>query len=177
MTSRAAATRYARALFDVARKEGDVQQAGRDFAGFAGLVAGHDSLANFTNPAIPAPKRGRRRPAPRACRIDVADRRQTSTPAGRARSTRLAAGDCDRHEYRADRAKVVRANRDRGRAAGDRVAALQQGLAHATGRQVQLESRIDPSIIGGAIAKVGSTVYDGSVTRQLEMMRETLAKG
>jgi F-type H+-transporting ATPase subunit delta len=56
----------------------------------------------------------------------------------------------------------------------DRVAALQQGLAQATGRQVQLASRIDPSIIGGAIAKVGSTVYDGSVTRQLQRMKETL---
>ena len=56
----------------------------------------------------------------------------------------------------------------------DRVAALQQGLAQATGRQVQLETRVDPSIIGGAIARVGSTVYDGSVTRQLEKMKEAL---
>jgi len=40
---------------------------------------------------------------------------------------------------------------------------------------VHLESRIDPSIIGGAIARVGSTVYDGSVTRQLEKMKEALA--
>ena len=56
----------------------------------------------------------------------------------------------------------------------DRVAALEQGLAQATGRQVQLESRVDPSIIGGAIARVGSTVYDGSVTRQLQKMKEAL---
>ena len=56
----------------------------------------------------------------------------------------------------------------------DRVAALQQGLAQATGRQVQLESRVDPTIIGGAIARVGSTVYDGSVMRQLEKMKEAL---
>ena len=57
----------------------------------------------------------------------------------------------------------------------DRMAALQQGLAQATGRQVQLESRVDPSIIGGAITRIGSTVYDGSVTRQLEKMKEALA--
>ena len=49
----------------------------------------------------------------------------------------------------------------------DRVAALQQGLAQATGREVQLETRVDPSIIGGAVARIGSTVYDGSVTTQL----------
>ena len=56
----------------------------------------------------------------------------------------------------------------------DRVAALQQGLAGATGREVQLETRVDPSIIGGAITRIGSTVYDGSVTRQLEKMKEAL---
>jgi F-type H+-transporting ATPase subunit delta len=56
----------------------------------------------------------------------------------------------------------------------DRVTALQQGLAHVTGRDVQLETRVDPSIIGGAIARIGSTVYDGSVTRQLEKMKDAL---
>jgi F-type H+-transporting ATPase subunit delta len=56
----------------------------------------------------------------------------------------------------------------------DRLAALQQGLAGATGRQVQLEHRVDPSIVGGAIARVGSTVYDGSVTTQLEKLKQQL---
>ena len=55
MTSRASGTRYARALFDVARKEGSVEETGRDFAAFAQLVAGHDLLARvLSNPAIPA---------------------------------------------------------------------------------------------------------------------------
>jgi F-type H+-transporting ATPase subunit delta len=47
-------------------------------------------------------------------------------------------------------------------------------LARATGRQVHLESRIDPAILGGAVAKIGSTVYDGSITRQLEKMKQAL---
>ena len=34
--------------------------------------------------------------------------------------------------------------------------------------------QIDPSIIGGVVARIGSTVYDASVTRQLEKMRQTL---
>jgi F-type H+-transporting ATPase subunit delta len=59
----------------------------------------------------------------------------------------------------------------------DRVAAVQDGLARATGRQVRLESRTDASIIGGAIARVGSTVYDGSVTRQLEKIKDALISG
>jgi F0F1-type ATP synthase delta subunit len=36
---------------------------------------------------------------------------------------------------------------------------------------------VDPSIIGGLVAKLGSTVYDGSITRQLQKMRDRLAEG
>ena len=57
----------------------------------------------------------------------------------------------------------------------DRVAALADGLKRATGRDVRLQTRVDESIIGGAVTRIGSTVYDGSVTRQLERLRETLA--
>ena len=39
---------------------------------------------------------------------------------------------------------------------------------------MQLDTRVDPGIIGGAVARIGSTVYDGSITRQLERMKETL---
>jgi F-type H+-transporting ATPase subunit delta len=37
-----------------------------------------------------------------------------------------------------------------------------------------MSTRIDPSIIGGVVARIGSTVYDGSVTRQLVRMKERL---
>ena len=56
-----------------------------------------------------------------------------------------------------------------------RAAAIQNGLAALTGRTVLLATKIDPSIIGGLVARIGSTVYDGSVTRQLEKMKERLA--
>lgn len=178
MTSRAAGTRYARALFDVARKDGDVQQAGRDLAGFAQLVAAHEMLPRiFSNPAIPAPKK-------RALVEQLLARAGSLSPAvGKlllllAERDRLAILPDIATAYQTrlmEHAKVVRA--EIVTAVGlpqDRVAALEQGLAKATGRQVLLESRVDPAIIGGAIARVGSTVYDGSVTRQLEKMKEAL---
>jgi F-type H+-transporting ATPase subunit delta len=58
----------------------------------------------------------------------------------------------------------------------DRVAALQQGLARATGRQVQLHATVDPKIIGGAVTRIGSTIYDGSITTQLQKLKEKLAQ-
>jgi F-type H+-transporting ATPase subunit delta len=57
----------------------------------------------------------------------------------------------------------------------DRVTALTDELKRATGSNVMIATRVDESIIGGAVARIGSTVYDGSITRQLERMRETLS--
>jgi F-type H+-transporting ATPase subunit delta len=51
---------------------------------------------------------------------------------------------------------------------------LARALGQATGRRVDVTGRVDESIIGGVIAKVGSTIYDGSVSRQLERMRQRL---
>ena len=59
MTSRAAAARYARALFDVALAErADLDRVDQDLSGFAALVAGNAMLHRaLTNPAIPAPRK------------------------------------------------------------------------------------------------------------------------
>jgi len=178
MTSRAAGTRYARALFDVARKEGDVQQAGEELAGFAALVSGHDALQKiFANPAIPAPRKKAvvEQLIARAGAMSPIVRKLLLLLAERDRLGLLPDLTVAYQNRLMDHAKVVRAEIVTAIAlSADRVAALQQGLAQATGRQVQLESRLDPTIIGGAIARVGSTVYDGSVTRQLQKMKEAL---
>ena len=58
--------------------------------------------------------------------------------------------------------------------APEKLRALEQGLAQATGRRVVLQANVDPSIIGGLVARLGSTVYDGSVTTQLQKMKQTL---
>jgi F-type H+-transporting ATPase subunit delta len=178
MTSRGAATRYARALFDVARKEGDVQQAGRDIGAFAGLVAGHEMLMRtFANPAIPAARK-------RAVVEQLLGRMGTVSPIVSKLVLMLAERDrlsllpdlVTAYEARLmEDAKVVRARLTTAvELPADRITALQQGLARATGRQVQLDATVDPSIIGGAVARIGSTVYDGSVTTQLQKVKERL---
>jgi F-type H+-transporting ATPase subunit delta len=53
-------------------------------------------------------------------------------------------------------------------------AALADALGRASGKTVTMTERVDPSIVGGVVARVGTFVYDGSVTRQLERLREQL---
>lgn len=51
---------------------------------------------------------------------------------------------------------------------------LTNKLEQITGKQVRMEIAIDPSLIGGVIAQVGSTIYDGSVRQQLQAFKSRL---
>ncbi len=49
------------------------------------------------------------------------------------------------------------------------------GALHAkTGKQVRMNFSLDPNLIGGIVARIGSTIYDGSVRGQLERIRGKL---
>jgi F-type H+-transporting ATPase subunit delta len=56
----------------------------------------------------------------------------------------------------------------------DRAAQLEKRLAEMTGRRVTMTAKVDPSLIGGVVTRIGSTVYDGSVTTQLQKVKERL---
>ena len=49
---------------------------------------------------------------------------------------------------------------------------LAAALSKATGKKVEVKVLVDPSVIGGIVAKVGDTVIDGSVRRRLEQLKE-----
>jgi F-type H+-transporting ATPase subunit delta len=52
--------------------------------------------------------------------------------------------------------------------------ALEGELKKLTGKQVRAEYAVNPELIGGAVARTGSTIYDGSVKGQLEALRRML---
>jgi F-type H+-transporting ATPase subunit delta len=51
---------------------------------------------------------------------------------------------------------------------------LASKLQQITGKQVRMEVATDPALIGGVVAQVGSTIYDGSVRQQLEVFKSRL---
>ena len=53
--------------------------------------------------------------------------------------------------------------------------ALESQLSRLSGKKARSKFSIDPALIGGVVARVGSTVYDGSVRGQLERLRTKLA--
>lgn len=55
------------------------------------------------------------------------------------------------------------------------VARLEERLAAATGKRVRANVIVDPAVVGGLVAKVGDTVFDGSVRSRLQELREAWA--
>lgn len=181
MTNTTAANRYARALLDVAvAEQADLRLIEQQLDGFVALLGANPALEKvLVNPAIPAQRK-------HGVVVELTTRAATDT---RLAKLLLLLADHDRlilvrdlaAAYRdrlLDHFKVVRAELTTAAPlAADRTKAIESSLAQLTGRTVLLSSRVDPSIIGGVIAKVGSTIYDGSVTRQLEKMKERLTEG
>jgi F-type H+-transporting ATPase subunit delta len=53
--------------------------------------------------------------------------------------------------------------------------AIETQMAKVTGKNVRAHYGIDASLLGGAVVRVGSTIYDGSVKGQLEKIKEAIS--
>ena len=58
--------------------------------------------------------------------------------------------------------------------AADALAKLKASLEKVTGKTILIDTKIDPSLLGGVVAQVGTYVFDGSIKSQLERMRTSL---
>ena len=176
MTEQAAATRYARALFEVSLDSGDPQRTERDLAAFQELVNGHETLGQVVrNRAIsPAVKK-----AIVAAILDrtpkTADvvKRLLLMLAERGRLHLLPVLLAVFRERLRDHLGVVRARvttaepLDRKRAAS-----ISRKLNAATGRQVEVEASVDEGLVGGMVTQIGGTVFDGSLAHHLDRLRQ-----
>ena len=58
-----------------------------------------------------------------------------------------------------------------------RASAIEAQLARISGRQIRARYHVEESLLGGVLARIGSTVYDGSVRGTLEELRRGLRAG
>ncbi|TMK85599.1 MAG: ATP synthase F1 subunit delta [Actinobacteria bacterium] len=155
---------YAQALFAVAEAEGQLEQVEDELFRFGKAVETESELREaLTDPALPV------------------DRKKAVVQellGGRASGHTVNLVEFLLEQGRAkDLARIVDAMTElaaerRRRAVADRLATA---LSEATGKDVELRTLVDPSVIGGVVARVGDVVFDGSVKRKLEMAREQLA--
>lgn len=181
MTLQSIARRYASALFDVARKTGTLDRVERDLAMLVDLVSTNDELRKiFATPVVPVQNKRAIVDGIIAAAGDLAPETQRllGLLADRDRLGLLSSVASEFTERALKARNVVRANVVTAAPLNDQAsAALAQALGKAAGSEVIVTQRVDPSIVGGVVAQVGGLVFDGSVTRQVERMRQKLLAG
>lgn len=174
------AKRYARALFDLASVADNVERIGSEVAVVGELLETDADL----NTALLSPV------LPRTSKAEILDALIDAAGADPLVANFLRVLlDAGRLPVLADihGAYTALADEASGRVRGEAVTpmalepadleALRDALAESLGKEVFLDAREDPSILGGVIARVGNLVFDGSLRTQLIRMKETLTRG
>jgi F-type H+-transporting ATPase subunit delta len=172
------ARRYARALLDVAAEGNRTDAVADQLASFVKAFEQSRELSDvLLNPAYTRSQRSQV--------VEALIKLMGTAEPALANTLRLLV-DRNRLIYLPDIARVYRdmADARAGRVRGHVTSAaklpaealeqLRKNLQQLTQRDVILESREDPSLLGGVAAQVGSVLYDGSVRTQLEQMRRQL---
>jgi F-type H+-transporting ATPase subunit delta len=58
----------------------------------------------------------------------------------------------------------------------EQTAILETEISRVAGKKAKLKFSTDPALVAGVVARIGSTVYDGSVRGQLDRLRTKLAR-
>ncbi len=176
MTDYAAATRYARALFEASVDGGDPERTAADLTAFTSLIDEHPLLARaLFNPAVP-PSRKRAVVEAVIERLPDLSGLVTRLLVMLADRDRLAVLPALQEVFRdrlLDHRQVVRARVTTAEPlAPQQVAAITRSIETATGCEVQVETAVDEDLVGGMVTQIGGTVFDGSVTHHIERLRQ-----
>lgn len=167
---------YARALFEIARADGILDEVEDELFRFARSYEGSEELRNtLSDEQIPAEKR-------QAIIEDLLGGKATATTtqlvsmvvgSGKARDLPAIV---DILVQRASTAKQLGVAEVRTAVAltPDQEARLKAALENATGASLNLKTVVDPSVIGGVVATVGDDVFDDSVRTRIDQLKSRL---
>lgn len=174
---KSAPLQYANALADVALQQGAAEPLAKELGEFTSLLGGSAELRNFLeSPAIVrkakhavVEKLVARMGASKILRnflfVLVDHRRTANLP-----DIDAAFQDVVRERQGIARAEITSAMELS--AAQKKV--LSQTLERLTGKKIETRYALDAALLGGAVVRMGSTIYDGSVRSQLERLRARL---
>ena len=167
---------YANALLEVSRVEGHLAEVEDELFRFARTFEGSDELRSaLTDPTLPTERRVaviEDLLGPKALQTSsalasflVAAGRASDLPAIVNRFVELAV---------AEQRRAVAEVRSAIELTPEQTERLREALNRATGKDVEVKVVIDPSVLGGLVARVGDIVIDGSVRHRLEQLREQI---
>ncbi|MFZ0820252.1 MAG: ATP synthase F1 subunit delta [Candidatus Acidiferrales bacterium] len=172
------ADRYASALLDVAQPQGSAEKVKASLDNFAAEIIESADLQHFLeNPAVPRDAKrgvlaellallGASPIMSNFLNVIVDHRRAGMLP-------EIAEAYTARLNQRLGIA--IAAVTSAGELSAQEKTRLVQGLEKSTGKKIQAHYAVDAALLGGAVVRIGSVIYDGSVKEQLRRMESALA--
>lgn len=178
MSSQTVARRYASALADVVIERNEASLVQKELTAWGKMILDNGALLEaFSNPTVAYEQKGnvlneliaRTKVQPTTAnflRTLLKNQRLAELPEVNAKF----AQELD------ERAGIVSAEITSARPVSDSTKVLlEQRLGEMTGKKARLTFATDESLLGGIVTRIGSTIYDGSVSNQLRRLREDLA--
>ena len=179
MISSSVARRYVTALFKLAGEQGDQEKVAIDLKDFSVLMKREEELARaLSNPTIPPARK-------LSIFKEVQNSLQMNKTAYNFLRVLIRKGRIDHLDMMCEELDGLERER-KGILAVEISTAkelndneendLRQKLESSTGKKVELKTSVDPQLLGGLVARIGSTVYDGSLDHQLALIQQRLGE-
>lgn len=178
MSSQTVARRYASALADVVIERNEAQLVQAELSAWAKMITDNGSLLEaFSNPTVAYEQKqnllnaliARTKVRPTTSnflRTLLKNQRLSDLPEVNAKLVQILD----------ERSGIVSAEITSARPVSDSARALlEEKFGEMTGKKARLTFATDESLLGGIVTRIGSTLYDGSVSNQLSRLREELA--
>ena len=179
MVSGSLARRYAKAIFEIGSQQGDLTKLGQDVRSLANAMTTSKELETaLSNPAIRRSDRkkvidgllsaiGVQTASRNLVYILLEGERMSSLPAISRELDRMIEEKAGRVAAEIVSAKPLDPNQ---------VSQITVALEKLSGKKVSVTTRQDPELLGGVVARVGDTIYDGSLRTQLRTLRDELSR-
>lgn len=167
---------YAKAIFDIARSDGQaVRVADELFRIARALEANNDLRQTLTDIAIPV--EAKEKLLDDLLGVKVAPQTLNALKfvvgAGRARELVAIADELAKLAEAETRREIAEV-RTAIALDDQQVVRLEEALGKATNKDVSVKVIVDPEVLGGVFARVGDVVIDGTVRHKLQLLREHL---
>ncbi len=178
MIDRTIARRYARAFFAIAREKGRVEQFEEELKLVVGAIAANARLKRVVEHQLIEPEKKK----------DLFDKIFSGKVSAETLNFIRLTFDKRRERYLEQMLREYTVLADEARnvvAATVRTAkeltpghyqAIKEKLSQITGKEIRLETKVDPDLIAGVVVKIGDRVYDGSVANRLKGLKAHLTK-
>ncbi len=178
MLKGAIARRYAGAMFDIALKQNTLDRTLEDVQGIGQLFSKHTLAFLLNEPKVPLQRKetalrealsNRVLPTSLNLALLVVQRGLVEVMPNIARELQQLVFD---YRNQAVAEVTTAAPMDE-----KQLALVKAALEEQTGKTILLQTRVDPTILGGVVARVGDQLIDGSVQQRLQVLKRQLLNG